>query len=128
MWLIQPGTKSKKISLILVKVLFREHSPILYINIQRFLRLRKRNIFLSKTPDSTALIIIVNGSTDNITSVNKLIKLSPLFEFISLIKPTPTPFIISTSVTRKIPLLVWKYAVINIPIRRAVNNIRVWRY
>ena len=125
MWLIQPGAKPKKISLILVKVLFRQHSPILYINIQRFLRLRKRNAFL---PDSTTLIIIVSSLTDNITRVNKLIKSFLLPDFIFLIEPTPTPFTILTSITRKIPLLVWKYAVINISIRRAVNNTKVWRY
>ena len=106
MWLIQPGAKPKKISLVLVKVLFRQHSPILYINMQRFLRLRERNTFLSETSDSTALIITVSDSTDDITRVNKLIKSSLLPEFISSIKPTLIPSTISTSVIRKIPLLV----------------------
>ena len=91
---------------------------------QRFLRLRKRNTFLS---NSTTLIITVSNLTDDIIRVNKLIKLSLFFEFISLIELIFTPFTISTSITRKILLLVWKYAVIDIPIRRAVNNIRVWR-
>ena len=73
---------------------------------QRFFRLRKRNIFLSKIPNSTALIIIVNNLIDDIIRVNKLIKLSLFFEFISLIKLTFISFIILTSITRKILLLV----------------------
>ena len=73
---------------------------------QRFLRPRKRNIFSPKIPDSTALIIIVNSLIDDITRVNKLIKLFLLPEFISLIKLTLTPSTISTSITRKILLLI----------------------
>ena len=95
---------------------------------QRFLRLCKRNTFLLKIPNSTALIIIVSGLIDNIIRVNKLIKSFLLFEFISLIKSILILSTILTSVTRKILLLIWKYAVIGTSIRRAVNNIKVWRY
>ena len=95
---------------------------------QRFLRLRKRNIFLPKTPDLTVLIIIFNSLKDNIIRVNRLIKLLLFPEFISLIKPTFITFIISTFIIYKILLLVWKYAVIDASIRRVINNIRVWRY
>ena len=95
---------------------------------QRFLRLRERNVFLPKIPDSTALIIIVSGLIDDIIRVNELIELFLFFEFISSIKPTSIFSTISTSVIRKILLLVWKYAVIGASIRRAVDNTRVWRY
>ena len=89
--------------------------------------MRKRNAFLPEISNSTALITTVSGLIDDIIRVNELIKSFLLFEFIFLIEPTFILSTILTSITRKIPLLVWKYAVIGISIRRAVNNTKVWR-
>ena len=93
--------------------------------IQRFLRPRQQNASSPEINDTSTLPTSLDGSIDDITRVNELIKSFPLPEstestLIPLVTPTPT--------TRKSGSLVWIYIVIGHPITRISDNTRVWRY